>query len=135
MSETEKLARFSALLSPLSDLGPPSMEYSESASFGDYLVKATWPDLELRLVQDKGVETIDVRPPRLADEWFDLPLVIEFLGDGDAADSRTLDQQVAWMAAHLPDLRSAFQSSRWPSTKRELERSQKRRAELRFGLK
>lgn len=48
--------------------------------FGDALLVLGDPEIRLRLVRDRGQLFIDVAAPGTADEWWDLPLVLEFAG-------------------------------------------------------
>ena len=125
--------RFSMLTSGLSQLGEPATEYLESPYFGDYALTARWPDIQIRVIRDKGRESAEVRPGHEAEDWFDLPLIQTLLTGRDTGGESTIEEQAGFIADHLAEILQAFAQVAWPLTKHRLESLERARAEKSLG--
>jgi hypothetical protein len=136
MNRNEKIARdhFATLAADLQKLGSPNIKYSESPYFGDYALTGTWPDIEIRLVRDRDVERVEVRPTRLTDDWFDIPLILLFLGEAESIEPLTPEEEMRLLARHLNKVLTEFALPKWNMTEQRLKSLQKQRAQTRFKL-
>lgn len=133
-TEESARQRFATLTSDLQKLGRPTIEFSESPYFGDFVVMGTWPEIQVRLVQDRGLERAEVRPAFLTDDWFDVPLILLLLGGPESDEIPTVEEQMRLFFNRLPEVLVEFRPEKWNMTKQKLESMQKGRAQRRFGL-
>ena len=108
-------------------------------SFGDALADFESPTLRVRVLRDRGQIFIDVAPAQDPPSWFDLPLLLTFLGEPDAAASLLAGGQsdmrevAALLRAHYDDIERTLGQSRSPDVVRRLGQLRLARAAARFG--
>lgn len=94
-------------------------------------------DFRLRLVNDKGQLFVDVGPKDDPDEWYDLRLVLKFLGetvDMQGVDEENLDQLRVSLDAKYETIRSLFSRDNFASTKPQLDEFRNQRVAKLFGF-
>ena len=110
-----------------------------SPSFGDALADFESPTLRVRVLRDRGQIFIDVAPAEDPATWFDLPLMLTFLGETDAAAALLAGGQgdmrevAALLQAHYDDIERTLGQLRSPDVVRRLSQLRVARADARFG--
>ena len=108
-------------------------------SFGDAIVDFESATLRVRVLRDRGQVFVDVSPADGPPAWFDLPLLVKYLGDPDAAShlvaSGQRDTQEAGdlLRAHYSEIEGLLGSSRSADVVRRLTSLRLARADRRFG--
>jgi hypothetical protein len=123
-------ARFRQLFAALAERA--DLKQRESPSFGDYEVIATSDEIEVRLLSDRGQESVDIRPAGES-EWFDLALLQMILTGGDTLNGLDADSLARFLDKHLVDVRRALDGEKWPSTKQQIQSLERQRVRRRFG--
>ena len=110
-----------------------------SPSFGDALADFEAPTLRVRVLRDGSQVFVDVAPAQNAISWFDLPLLLTFLGEHDAADAllaggqRDMREVADLLRAHYDEIERTLGQLRSPDVVRRLSQLRLARANARFG--
>ncbi len=124
--------RFRQLFPNLAEGADAGLTRRESPSFGDYEVIASFDQIEVRLLSDRGDESIDIRPAG-DPEWFDLALLQMILTGHDTLDGLDVDSVARFLNTHLADVKRALDRERWPLTKKKIQSLELQRVHRRFG--
>jgi hypothetical protein len=90
--------------------------------FGNLFEVWRSPSLNIRFVQDRGTQSLDISG--LLDEncWFELELIRALFEDGSLVSiPLTIPNAVAFLSAYLPKLGELFDAKHYLHTKRQLE--------------
>ncbi len=108
-------------------------------SSGDALVDFESPTLRVRVLRDRGQVFLDVAPAGDPPTWFDLPLLLGFLGEQEAADTllaggqRDVHEVAGLLRAYYDGIERTLGASRSPDVVRRLTQLRLARADQRFG--
>jgi hypothetical protein len=112
-------------------------EQCDPEHFGDALLVLANPEIRLRLVRDRGQLFVDVAAPGTADDWWDLPLVLELAGDPLPRDLGGVlpspAEALAVIERHYARIVALFSPEQRPHTLPRLAALRRRRAESRLG--
>lgn len=105
----------------------------ESPYFGDAVLTFAGGLMELRLISDRGLPFVELRPRHDPSEWFELSLVQMLLTGSDALDGAPIQSLARFLEDHIDAVQTAFDDGQWPLTRRQLFALEKKRASRRFG--
>ncbi len=130
--EDQAVSRFRSLFPSVAADGTAKWRYDRSPYFGDYAVSATYGNVEIRLVHERGLDSVEVRPSR-REEWFDLALLKALLTGGDAAVGATAEELGSFFEERSVDILAALDSRQWNLTEVRLKSLEEESARRRFG--
>jgi hypothetical protein len=115
------------------------VSHEASPSFGDALADFESPTLRVRVLRDRGQIFVDVAPAQDPASWFDLPLLLTFVGEAEAAEALLAGGQedvcrvAALLQANYDSIERALGQLRSPDVVRRLSQLRLARANARFG--
>ena len=110
----------------------------DAKAFGNAVVELAGDHLRIRVVRDRSQLLVDLSPPHRFD-WFDLHIVLHFVGADDEAETlahgewRELAASADAIDRHFARIVAAFHPSNWPHAQDVLRLLQERRAKQLFG--
>jgi hypothetical protein len=115
-----------------------------SPSFGDAVVDFASPTLLIRLLRDRGQVFLDVAPAGGGPDaggphWFDLPLLLEYLGAQDhatalvAGGQRDIGEVARILQAHFDEIAGVLGGPRAAEVLPRLAQLRQTRADARYG--
>ena len=101
------------------------------------MAKFEGDDFRIRLLRDRAQLFVEVGPPDNSDDWYDLRLVLEFLGqptvDGERSpDEEALKDLQAGLVANYQGVLSLFEKTNYRLTKSRLEEFRRAKVRERF---
>ncbi len=131
-SEDQAVNRFRSVFPSVAADAATTSRYDKSPYFGDYAVSATYRTIEIRLVHDRGSDSVEIRPAG-REEWFDLALLRTLLAGGDATAGATVEELGSFFQERTADILAALDPRQWNLTEARLKRLEEESARRRFG--
>ncbi len=132
MDEDEAVGQFRSLFPSVAADETTTWRYDKSPYFGDYAVTASYRKVEIRLVHERGSDSVAIRPAG-REEWFDLALLKALLTGGDAAAGATAAELGAFFEERVADILAALAPEQWNLTEARLKSLEEESAKRRFG--
>lgn len=111
------------------DLGFHIYRDEKFKSFGNYIIEACSPQLCIRGVSDKSIESIEFRNTKEDDNWYDMSVVIAALGDEQKLFIGIgLHDEMDFVRTHLKDIVTLFADEHFAETKARFKELQLQRA-------
>lgn len=132
MDEAQAVVRFRSLFPSVAADVATTWRYDRSPYFGDYAITAVYRKVEIRLVHERGQDSVVMRPAG-QDEWFDLALLKALLTRGDATIGATAEELGAFLEERIADILAALDPLQWSLTKTRLASLEEESATRRFG--
>lgn len=126
------MARVRGLFPSVAADAATTWRYDRSPYFGDYAVTAVYRKVELRLVHERGQDSVEMRSAG-EDEWFALALLKALLTRGEATSGATAEELGTFFEERIADILAALDPQQWNLTKARLTSLEEESATLRFG--
>ncbi len=116
--------------------GFKATETQVSEYFGDYFQIYSNGTIDIRLISDKSIESIDIRSSADENNWYDLTLIKAFIdNDNNLMRVLTIEESCVFLQQNISIINNLFNINLYLTTKKELEKLSKMRANQMFPKK